>query len=170
MTEAKILSSPPISGSIDEVHFAWAGNCTWVQFTDCEYEEWCGIFGQGEASSANSSLVDAKGNCFVIAHGQGYFININSRQLTHKTENEWLISAVSIPERDMFVACDWTNLYVYSDQGLLWQSQRVSVDGIIFTDVSKSQVKGQVWDLEEWVDFVLNVDGWTYSSEFECDF
>ena len=92
------------------VHFEWAGSCTWIQFTDSNYEEWCGIFGQGTVATANSALVNTKGICFVIAHGQGYLININSRQLLHKIENDWLISVVSIPEKDVFVVCDWTNL------------------------------------------------------------
>jgi len=169
MIKAEILSSPPISGSIDEVRFGPLGNCTWVRFTDSNREEWCGVFGPGHAART-ATVANTAGQSFVVASGQGYLIDVNSRELLHQTQHVWLISAIAVPERDVFLACDYTNLLAYSPAGLLWESRRVSVDGITLSSATPSQVRGQVWNLESWVDFILDVDSWQYRSEFVCKF
>jgi hypothetical protein len=97
-------------------------------------------------------------------------VDVNSRRLLHKTGNDWLISAIAIPGRDLFVACTYTNLFAYSALGLVWSSHRVSFDGIEFVEASRSEVRGKVWDLSSWVDFTLAIDTWVYSSDFVCPF
>ncbi len=170
MSAAAILASPPISGSIDEVHFESIGNCIWVRFSTNNAGEWCGVFGHGPGPTADTAVINRNGECFVIAHGQGYLIDINTRRLLHKTENRVLSTVVSIPEKNVFLAFDWTNLFAYSATGLVWKSKRISVDGIKITKINLSKVFGQVYDLQGWVDFELDTDTWNYRSEFECKF
>ena len=170
MTKAQILSLPPVSGSIDEVHFDAVGNCLWVKFVDDECQEWCGVFGAGFGTFSKAVVTDQSGHCFIISSGQGYIVDVNTRGLLQKTENDALVSAISIPERELFVACDYTRLIAYSPAGVVWESERVSVDGINFIEVSELVLKGQVWNMENWVDFVLEIDGWKYHSHYVCDF
>ena len=169
MSEAHLLSLPPVSGSIDEVRFDAAGTCNWVRFVDDEYQEWCGVFGRGFTKDVNA-VVNRYGHCFVLSSGQGYLVDVHSRALLHKTEYGWLVSVISIPETDIFLACDYTHLIVYSPAGIVWESERISVDGITFVEVSESTVKGQVWNMEDWVDFVLDIKGWKYHSSYVCEF
>jgi hypothetical protein len=164
---AEALTSPPISGSVDEVHFSAVGDCAWVRFTDAVEAQWCGVFGPG-CVRGRAAVANTDGQAFVIASGQGYLVDVNARVLLHKTDCEWLISAIAIPGRDAFVACTYTNLVAYSALGCEWNSERVSIDGIELAAASESRVKGRVWDLEKWVDFDLDIESWSYRSEFVC--
>jgi hypothetical protein len=155
MSEAHLLSLPPVSGSMNEVRFDAVGTCTWVRFVDDEYNEWCGVFGRGFIRDIET-IVNLDGHCFVLSCGQGFLIDIHSRALLHKTAYAWLVSVISIPETDIFLACDYTNVIAYSPAGIVWKSERVSVDGIRLIEVSKATVKGQVWNMEDWVDFLLD--------------
>ena len=170
MTEVQILSSPPISGTIDEFRFEAIGNCTWVKFIDDTYEEWCGIFGHGFYVNSNDAIVNDNGQAFIISGGQGYIVDVNSRNPLYKTDNDYLTSVVYIPESEFFISCSFTNLFAYSPQGLMWESDRISVDGIKFLEFDNKMVKGQVWNTQDWVDFTLVVNGWKYQSKFKCDF
>ena len=169
MVEAKLLSEIPLSGSIDELRFNATGNCTWVEFTDDSYNSWCGIFGHGVETGHSSVAVNVASQSFVISQGQGYLIDINARRLLHLTENDWLISVVSIPESDIFIACTSTEIYAYASTGLLWESERISFDGIELNFSDNQEIKGKVWNLEGWFDFSLKLKGWVYQSEFKCD-
>jgi hypothetical protein len=103
MIKPEILFSPTISGSIDEVHFSAVGNCTWVRFSDdADCDDWCGVFGPGH-SGRSAAVADAADRCFVIAGGQGYLIDVYSRELLHKSQHAWLTSVIAVPERDL---CD----------------------------------------------------------------
>ncbi len=170
MTEAHLLSSPPVSGSIDEVRFDAVGNCLWVKFADDEYQEWCGVFGPGFDTFSKAVVTDQSGHCFIISSGQGYIVDVHTRGLLHKTENDALVFVIVIPGRELFIACSSIRLIAYSPAGVIWQSRRVSVDGIKFLEVNESTLTGQVWNMEDWVDFVLDIDGWKYHSEYMCDF
>jgi hypothetical protein len=168
MVACEVLSSPPISGTVDEVHFSAFGDCTWVRFTGEDDWSWCGVFGPGCLPAKRTAVANADGRCFVIASGQGYLVDARSREVLHKTQNDWLVSAIAIPGRDVFVACTYWELLAYRPVGRVWRSRRISIDGIKLLKASNSQLAGQVWNLETWVDFVLDLDGWTYRSEFKC--
>lgn len=169
MTQAKLLSQAPLSGTIDEARFNATGTCTWIEFEDDTYNNWCGIFGHGIQTGQSAVTINKIGQSFIISQGQGYLIDVNSRKLLHQTENDWLISVIAIADSDYFVACTYTNIYAYSPNGLLWVSDRVSFDGIELNTVKNKIVPGKVWDLENWIDFSLKIDGWVYQSEFKCD-
>jgi hypothetical protein len=165
--KAEVLTKPPISGSVDEVHFSAVGDCTWVRFTDAVDTQWCGVFGPG-CAGRRAAVVNPTGSAFVVSWGQGYLIDVNTRELLHKTDCEWLISAIAVPGRDVIVACTFTELVAYSPLGRVWNSARVSIDGIELAEASRATVKGRVWNLERWVDFNLDIESWTYRSEFVC--
>ena len=101
MNEAHLLSLPPVSGSIDEVRFDAVGTCNWVRFVGDDYEEWCGVFGRGFTKDVKT-VVNRYGHCFVLSSGQGYIVDVHRRALLHKTQYGWLVSVISIPEREMF--------------------------------------------------------------------
>ena len=156
MASAEVLRFRPISGTFPEIPFDAHGNTTWVKFTDDRFDEWCGIFGAGINSSSVVACSTDGPIAFVVSAGQGYFIDINSRHLLHKTKSDQIAAAAFIPGSKDVVACDWTNIYILGASGTVWDSGRVSFDGIGFTEVTETQVRGRVNDLsDEGVDFRL---------------
>ena len=159
MASAEVLRVRPISGTIPEIAFDALGNTTWVKFTDDNFEEWCGVFGGGLNSSSVVTCSSEAPRAFVISTGQGYFVDIDSRSVIRKTRSNQLASAVFIPHSNRVVACDWTNIYLLGTDGSVWDSGRVSYDGIEFTEICDEHVAGRVNDLsDEGVEFRLRLN------------
>lgn len=165
--KAEIPREPLLSGDYPE-HWYDAGSfCTRVLFEDEDYNEWVGVFGQSRDSTGLSKAIQfgQGSSAFILARGQGYIIDINSKALFHKTECDWLQDAIAIPNHNFIVACDWTDLYAYSNEGLLWQSNRIATDGIHFLEATQNYLTGQLWrpnlnDEDQWLRFRLYYDGW----------
>jgi hypothetical protein len=149
MASAEVLRFRPISGTFPEIPFDAHGNTTWVKFIDDSFEEWCGIFGGGVTSSSLATCSSEARHAFVVSAGQGYFVDINARHVIQKTKSDQITAASFIPGSYSVVACDWTNIYILGVDGSIWDSGRVSFDGIGFTDVTERQVLGRVNDLSD---------------------
>ena len=54
---------------------------------------------------------------------------------------------------------DYTEVVAYGENGLVWETERLSWDGIEIQEVSESEVIGQGWDAtsEKHVEFRVNL-------------
>ena len=156
---ADILNNPPVSGTIDEVQFDAVGDCTWVRFSNSS-REWAGVFGKGDvANHINTVTVfDGEKHAFVIAGGQGYVVNLEERSLQYKTPDDCLQGSIAIPQKALVLTCDHTNLIIYDSAKKLWESDRVALDGIEFTEATSDQVSGYIWQIEGWYSFIFDVE------------
>ena len=159
---ARILDTPPISGSIPEHWYdAWA-DCVWVHFDAGEGREWAGVFGaSGVTASKVVTLFGGDRSAFVIARGQGYIMDTRSRELRHRTERECLVDAMALPGRDLVAACDSWNVFVYSSAGLVWRSDRIAVDGIRLEAAGPEELAGSC-DVGDWRSFRLELRSWRF--------
>lgn len=156
---AKLLSYLPISGTIEELHFYSDEDSVCVLFEDNNYDEYCGVFGGGFGNKSDLAIKD--NIAFIISNGQGYIFNIDNRLILHKTKCDHLVNVISFENEIKFVACSFTNIYIYNSE-LIWQSNRVSSDGIIFEKVEKDHLYGKIYDFTKWVDFKLNLNSFDY--------
>lgn len=149
--EAEILKSVPISGTFEEYIFSVSGDVLWVKFLDSEYLEWVGTFDLGD--SYNSSFVCLESNasslCFVVAGGQGYFVNINEKKVLAKTKWSSIDSAIYSANENCWVVSNGLNLGILKNMELEWLSERISLDGITFTSQQGEVVAGVLNDLTE---------------------
>jgi hypothetical protein len=166
-TRARVLTQPTPSGDFREVRFDAIGRCSWFLFQPWDEDDWVGVFGRGGSTReavALSQSVDA----FVIAGGRGYLINTNDKSLVHRTEREFFVDALFLPDRNLFVVADDLYLYGYNANGEQWRTHRISWDGIRNLAVDGPNVKGQAWGLDTWHDFTFHpssgvVAGATYN-------
>ncbi len=147
--EAEILNTQPVSGQYPEHAFNAYGNCLWVKFTDSDLMEWCGIFGAGSGGTSKVVHFPIQSAIFVLSHGQGYWIDVEGQKLIGKTDSDDLQDVVWPPDRDFLVASNWTNIFYINPMGILWDSGRVSWDGISFESCSSSMITGHVNDLSD---------------------
>jgi hypothetical protein len=158
--DAEILTQPPISGEYEEHNFMVSGNPLWVKFMDDECLEWVGIFEKSEWKSTNSVIeLPNQKNYLVIAGGQGYYVNPNSRKIVNKTKWDDIESIIYNEESNSLIATDGLRLAIFKGNEMVWSSDRISVDGINFKDQNGSLVRGALNDLtSEWCDFTFNVE------------
>lgn len=164
MASAEILRVRPVSGAFPEIPFDAHGNTTWVKFTDDRLGEWCGVFGAGVGSTCLVTSSAEGRVAFVVSAGQGYFVDIDSRRMLHKTRSNQIVKAAFIPGSNDVVVSDWTNILVLGADGSVWDSGRVSFDGITFTEITEEWVKGVVNDLsEDGEEFLLRLNPISYN-------
>jgi len=149
-----------------EVQFDAAGNCMWVKFDD-GLDEWAGVFGQGDISRHvnTATIFNNDKHAFVIAGGQGYVVNLADKSLAYKTPDDYLQGVISIPNRDLILTCDYTDLIVYDSSKKLWESDRVALDGIKFIEATSDKVSGYVWQIEGWYSFIFDVNSRTITEQ-----
>ncbi len=158
----EVLRNPPISGSVSEHYYDAYGACTFVRFESEVDEAWVGVFGNGSVTTHSNAIPYSNGsNVFVIAGGQGYIVDANTKLLIHKTKNDYFVSGIAVPSRDFVIVSDFTDLYAFSAQDILWRSDRVAADGIDLQNSSISELRGRVWNLD-WYDFTLHYDDWKF--------
>ena len=156
--EAEILNLPPISGEYEEHNFAHSGNTLWVKFLDDDYIEWCGVFSLGWKSVSSVLKIPDKPVFLIIAGGQGYFINANTRELVAETKSDDIESIIYNEETGLFVVTDGLQLGIMKDNDISWVTDRISLDGISFTDSNGSIVSGILNDCsDEGCKFEFNV-------------
>jgi len=164
--KATLLRSRPISGKYHERWYDARGNCASVLFEDNEYQEWVGVFGKGGLVGFSVSIPFSTGSAaVVVAGGQGYVVDVNSGELKYRTTCDCLVGASAIPNRDLVIACDHTNLYALTSTEQIWQSERVALDGIRFEHATREQISGSVCFPDGWHAFTLHYADW----RFECE-
>ena len=77
----------PISGQYPEKHFGnISPNCLWVKFIDKDEQEWVGSFEQSWVEQGTFIInLTRKGKAFIVAGGQTFLIDINTREQLNKT-------------------------------------------------------------------------------------
>lgn len=107
----QILNHQPISGTIEERWFDAVGDCLWVRFEDDEGVAWVGVFGKVGFTQVRAAVGFNEGrSAFVIAGGQGYVVDLETRSLRYKTDYDAHVSAIAVPGRDLIITCDYTCL------------------------------------------------------------
>ena len=166
--KAELLSYRPLSGEYEEHFFDAVGECQSVLFETKELKTWLGIFGNGgEANFSTAQLFSNSPNALVVAEGAGYVVNVNSSELIYKTRDNLLSGVIGIPVKDLFIACSFTSLFALSQEGIVWESKRISWDGIKLESASEDEVLGRVWIAPEgkWIPFQLVLDEWQIKGE-----
>ncbi len=165
--EAEILTKPPLSGDYEEHDFSGSGNTLWVKFFDEEWTEWCGVFGLGMKCVSLIHNIPNKPIFLVVAGGQGYFVNVNTRIIVDKTEWDDIEAIIYNDEIEAFVVSDGLCLAIIKDNKLIWASNRISLDGVTFFNSSGSIVKGILNDCsDEGCEFEFDVNSRAIKSEW----
>jgi hypothetical protein len=167
-----ILRVRPESGFYEEHKFGVTGSylsgTLWILFTPKDIDDWVAIFGRSgvvefdivlEASDASFAYVTAGGDPYIIDH--------HSKQLLYKP-TQYVTGAASIPNHPGIIAHNFTDLFVFGRHGLLWESGRVSRDGIVISSLSDQLITGWVETYSEGQEeFTLSVGDWQYKSSFK---
>ncbi len=166
--ESEILKTSPLSGKYEEHRYDATGNTMWVKFLDSEYLEWCGVFGLGWKSAQKEAHIKPNSNlCYVLAGGQFYIINIDTRELITKSKEDDIESFLFHTKTGYLIATDGLEIIIFEKEQIIWSSGRVSLDGLVFLKQDGNTVSGKLNDCtEEWGKFSFNVVEKTISADW----
>jgi len=61
------------------------------------------------------------------------------------------------------IVCDFTSLYAFDTQELIWRSDRIALDGIKLDSSTENELSGKVWQVDGWYSFQLEYKNWKYT-------
>ena len=158
-TPLELLKSAPISGTYPERWFDATGECTWVVFRPPEDDPWVGVFGNGGATRYTEAFLSSDGKtAYVFACGQGYAVSFPSGELLFRTDCDYLTAALVVPNSPYVLACDFTELHVYSAAGEVWTSDQVALDGIRLLSADSLGAEAAVWQPDGWYELAVSFD------------
>lgn len=174
--KVEIYYQIPQSGSVIERRFDASGACTWIRFDNDVTGVWAGVFGNSHLVRHSKAVVFGDDRAaMIIAGGQGYVVDARTGELLHKTKDDCFCDAITVPGRDFVIACDFTDLFAVSAQGVIWRSPRIATDGIKLNVATDQMLSGTcrcgAADGREsvgWASFVLHFDGWCIEGN-TCD-
>ena len=148
----EILSQIPLSGDYPEKYFGQHFNSQlWVKFMDNNFQEWVGCFPQLYHLTLNKVLTDnANETAFVIAGGQGYLINIETRELLYETVDiPVLESAIHTENPEYFLVGACFCIHIFDNKSYLeTYTPNFTVDGIYFTEQKGQKAIGHLYSYE----------------------
>lgn len=124
---------------------------------------WVGVFKYGYPSPNTLSGVfkwpDPDLMC-VVSKGRGYVVNVHDPS-RYSVISAFPITAMApIPEKGLVIFCDFLKVVAYSSKGLVWETPRLSWDGLKLVDATPDVVIGEAWDAatDQWVPFSIDVE------------
>jgi hypothetical protein len=141
--DAALLVDAPTAGSVRERHFdagVPGGSWLWVLFRRDAKPVWAGSFRRELARPDSVHFVPEANAALVIAGARSYWVSLEAEAA--RSLAPLLFLAASIPSRPLVIGADFTSLFLLSEDGVVWRSRRLALDGISFTDVAADDVRG----------------------------
>ncbi|MFN3195660.1 MAG: hypothetical protein ACE364_06925 [Chlorobiota bacterium] len=167
--EAIILDNTPVSGEYPEVHFGddfYDG--IWVKFTDSNYKMWIGHFlGSGKNASDKVLVNHDKKTAFVLSDSRGYIVDINTRELKYKTDEEHYIqSLIQTSSPDYFITTTYSSVCIFDENKMIKELfpnfPEFDVEGMYVSSQKDNFVIGSSETFtnrfQEYVSFILDLN------------
>jgi len=148
---AEILNQTPTSGDFPEIHFGQTFNSRlWIKFTDNNFQEWVGCFPRPYQTFDKVLTDTANETAFIVAGGQGYLIDISTRELLHEMDDIPVIESVihtTNPEYFLVGACYC--IYIFDNRKLIKRyDPDFTVDGIYLTEQKDQKAIGHLYSYQ----------------------
>jgi hypothetical protein len=145
---ALILDRTPRSGDYSEKHFGRTFNSKlWIKFTDNNEEEWVGCFSKQYPTADKVVTSSNNESAFILAGGNGYLIDIQTRELLHLIDDLPTIeSLIHTTDPEYFILGACYCIYLFDTRKFIKQiDPGFTVDGIFFTDQRGKKAIGHLY-------------------------
>lgn len=150
--EAEVVEERPEGNNVPIFYFSgplkkWGRDELLVSVRPAESRQWLGIFAFGGGPiTALSSSPEVNTLC-VVSRGAGYLVRADKPQVWKEIDELFPITDFRpIPNRGIIVLADYTTIGAYGANGLIWQTERISFDGINITSIGPDYIEGEAWD------------------------
>ena len=170
----EILTTTPISGQFDELHFGENFiDSLWVDFNISDEKHWVGCFSKEYETGLNKVLYQENNKtCCIIAGGKCYLINFETKYLIFETEEYPIIqSLVESSNPDYYFLGNFYSVYILNEKGLIKEIEpNIMVDGIYLEFQEGSKIIGKVDSAENQYEKPLNISIDIDTLEFDSFF
>jgi hypothetical protein len=138
-----------------------------VKISPSNGDSWVGVFAFGDMlPSGECSVYEGpESNCLtVVAKGEAYIVQSGKPCSFNHVESCPVLGVIPVPTHSLILFYDYTEIAAYGENGLLWQTKRISWDGIEINSISDSEIIGSSWDApnDKYVEFTVNLTDGTH--------
>lgn len=111
---------------------------------------WIGTFAKGNIASNSLNCILSWVNpdkICIVSLGTGFVVDINSPEKYDELDIDPIFYATSIPERELIIFAGYTYISAYNNEGLFWETERISFDDLQVTNVDDSFITGTYFDI-----------------------
>lgn len=148
---------PPASGELEEYRFNAFGDCLFIKFEPEDGLPWIGIFGKGEG--VHNAVACSEFVAVAIAGGKAYYVRLDTKSLVYTTDAAMFCDVIATDDSETFVAINHTSIHLLSTAGHVWQSSRISWDGMRNASAQGAKVAGEAWSPLDntWMPFAVDL-------------
>jgi len=120
---------------------------------------WVGNFKRGYTELTGVFTLSGSAELLVFAAGSGYLVNLENKSVTREFGSGYCQNLFQA-NIDQIVLSNLTSIIVIERDGQLWESERISWDGIKDLKISGDVVSGLSFDpmsTEKWIRFTVNL-------------
>jgi hypothetical protein len=120
-----------------------------VKFFPDNGEPWIGIFAFGDMLPSGDCQIcrgPGRNHLSILAKGDAYIASPNIPASFIHVKSCPAIRVVPVPSRNLMLFHDFTEIVAYNENGLAWETARISWDGIKIDEVSDTAILGKSWD------------------------
>ncbi len=119
---------------------------------------WIGNFQRGLAAFDEVLEHPDGSSVIVVAGGECYVVDVDNRKLKENFGGTFE-TVVRVPDKNVLIFGTSTDFEALGESGRLWQSQRVSLDGIRSLRLEGNTLSGEAWcPGDTWSPFVLDIN------------
>jgi hypothetical protein len=135
------------------------------EVTPFDGKSWTGSFESGPGGRTGVFATPSAEVLCVVAKGQGFWIPVLSPTSFEAIRAVPIKEILTVPRRRILIFVDYTKLAAYGEDGFLWQTDRLSWDGLKITEVSADMIRGMAWDSPANQEVPFSVDAQSGASE-----
>lgn len=109
-------------------------------------EPWVGDFECGPGGTSGLYATPCADELCIVLEGQGFWIPVLNPAAFELIRSIPIKEVHAVPKGSMLVFVDFTRLAAYGANGLLWQTERLSWDGLEIIQVDEDVIRGLAWD------------------------
>lgn len=124
------------------------GRSDWLvlEVKDCGGNSWTGIFEPGVEGISALYATPSDSVLCVVVKGQGYWVPVFTPEEYEVIPSVPIKKVLAVPKAKLMLFVDFVRLTAYGEDGFLWQTERLSWDGLTITEVLEREVNGVAWD------------------------
>jgi hypothetical protein len=141
----------PISGEFPEQHFGEINsNCLWVKFADINKEEWVGSFKKSWVEKGTFIIILEKQNkAFVVACGQSFLINVNSREQLNKTEiSDTKTAIIDMDEKYIYYSSGFDLRFMDMNGNVFILFDKYNFDDVALLEIRENKLYELYWNFQ----------------------
>lgn len=155
---------PPDTGRDRQIEFTeeglHPGPSVIIRVHSASGGSWVGVFAGEDAPGTLTGIYscpDPDRIC-VVAGGRGYLVNAHDPTTWSPIETYPIIDIASVVDCSVLVLANFTHLVGIGKVGVVWETERLSYDGIKLTEATPQQIRGLAWSAprQRWVEFTVD--------------